>query len=248
MLRSVIVDDEERNINVLKSILDDQCPDLQVSGTAGSIAESLNLIPSINPDLVFLDVELADGMSFEILSQLEHRNFEIIFITAYNHYAVKAFRFAAIDYLLKPVNPFELKAAVQKASEKKLYQNLQQRIDLLLSSIALPRQRMQRIALPTLEGLYFIDLDDIIKIEAEGSYSVFHLKEHKKIMVSKSLKDYEDLLEGDDFIRIHHSFVINLAQVKKYIKGSGGYVVMNDDSKVDVSIRRKEEFLKRVRT
>jgi len=248
MMRSVIVDDEQRNINVLTSILVDQCPELDIVGTAGSIAESLTLIPRINPELVFLDVELTDGMSFEILSQLEKRDFEIIFITAFNHYAVKAFRYAAIDYLLKPVNPFELKAAVQKVLEKRMHHNMQERLDILLGSLASPKAKMKRIALPTLEGLFFVDLNEIVKIEADGSYSVFHLEGNKRIMVSKSLKEYEDMLDPEDFIRIHHSFIINLAQVKKYIKGSGGYVIMNDGTMVDVSIRKKEEFLRRVRT
>jgi len=246
-MKTFIVDDEERNISVLRDMIGAQCPELDILGTAGSIAESLNLIPALKPDLVFLDVELTDGMSFDILTKLEKRDFEIIFITAFNHYAVKAFRFAAIDYLLKPLNSVDLKDAVLKAVEKRNQNNLQQRIDILLKNLLTPPPHLKHIALPTLEGLNFIDINDILKIEADGSYSVFYLKGNGKIMVSKSIKDYEDLLESDNFFRIHHSFIINLLEVKKYVKGSGGYVIMSDNSHVDVSIRKKEEFLKRVR-
>ena len=246
MIRTVIIEDEERNINALKGIIEVQCPQLQISGTAGSITESLSLLARIKPDLVLMDVELTDGLSFEILNQMEKWDFDIIFITAFNLYAVNAFRFAAIDYLLKPVNPFELKEAVERAEEKKLYCNMQLQIDFLLNNLSSSKSKIQRIALPTMEDILFVNIEDIITIEAAGSYSVFQLVGDKKITVSKLLREYDDLFKGDPFIRVHNSSLVNIAHVKQYVKGRGGHVVMNDDRKIEVSARRKDAFLKRM--
>ena len=245
--KAFIVEDEKRNIDVLKNLLEMHCPMVSVIGEAGNVEDAITAISSLKPDIVFMDIELGDRLSFEILDKLSDHNFSLIFTTAFNHYAVRAFKYAALDYLLKPINHRELIEAVDRSISDIHKKDNLARIDLLLKTILEPKSKNQKLALPTLEGLIFIDVNDIIKLEADGSYTIFHFMQKNTLMVSKPLKEYEEFLEEDNFMRVHHSFIINLAQIKKYVRGSGGYVIMNDDSLVDVSVRKKEDFLKRVR-
>ncbi|MDP1725936.1 MAG: LytTR family DNA-binding domain-containing protein [Bacteroidota bacterium] len=245
--KAFIVEDEKRNMSVLKGLLKMHCPIVHVVGEAGNVEDAINALSAVQPEIVFMDIELGDKLSFEILDKISERNFSVIFVTAFDHYAVRAFKYAAIDYLMKPVNHMELIAAVERSISNKNKKDNSDRIDLLLQTIMEPKQKNQRIALPTKEGLIFIDVKDIIKLEADGSYTIFHFLQKNTLMVSKPLREYEEFLEVDNFMRVHHSFIINLAQVKKYVRGSGGHVIMNDDSLVDVSVRKKDDFLKRVR-
>jgi len=245
--RAFIVEDEDRNINVLKSLLEMHCPMVHVIGEAGNVEDSVIAISALKPDIVFMDIELGDRLSFEILDQLTEHNFSLIFTTAFNHYAVKAFKYAALDYLTKPVNHSELMEAVERSITDKYKKDNSARIDLLLKTLLEPKNKQQKLALPTLEGLIFIDVNDIIKLEADGSYTIFHFLQKNTLMVSKPIKEYEELLEDDNFMRVHHSYIINLGHIKKYVRGSGGHVIMKDDSLVDVSVRKKDDFLKRVR-
>jgi len=245
--KAFIVEDEKRHINVLRNQLKMHCPKVLVMGEAGNVDDAVTALSVNQPDIVFMDIELKGRMSFEILDQLTEHNFSLIFITAFNHYAVRAFKYAALDYLMKPVSHMELIEAVERAIEDKSRKDHTSKIDLMLKTLMEPQHKNQKLALPTLEGLIFIEVNDIIKLEADGSYCIFHFLQKNTVMVSKPIKEYEELLEENNFMRVHHSFIINLNQIKKYVRGSGGHVIMNDDSMVDVSLRRKEDFLKRVR-
>jgi two-component system LytT family response regulator len=184
---------------------------------------------------------------FTMLQQLHNRDFELIFITAYDHYAIKAIRFSALDYLIKPVEVDELKAAVEKAVQKSKHSAGNQRLELLLQNLMNEKKEHQRIAIPSMEGLQFINMDDIIYLEAQSNYTLIYLKDSYKLTVSKTLKDFEELLPSAVFIRIHHSHIINRNAVEKYIKGGGGQVQMKNGITLDVARRKKDEFMKAIR-
>ena len=249
MLNAIIVDDEVQSRETLERMLVNFCPQVTIVGKAASVAEAVPLIDDHQPDVVFLDIEMPGGNGFTLLEHYEEFPFEVIFTTAHDLYAINAIKFSALDYLLKPVNIRELQEAVKRAEKKIGVQSeadRRQKIDALRSNLAEGEQSFSKIALPTAEGIDFIEVDDVIRVEAERSYSNFHLKGRRKIMVSKPLSEYEALLEACNFFRIHKSHMINLNHLEKYVKGKGGYVIMNDDSHVDVSVRRKEALLVRI--
>lgn len=249
MLSAFIVDDEVQSRETLERMLINFCPQVEILGKAASVAEAVTLIDEQQPDVVFLDIEMPGGNGFTLLEHYEELPFEVIFTTAHDLYAINAIKFSALDYLLKPVNIKELQEAVKRAEKKigsKNENSRTQKIDTLKSNLSQGDQPFSKIALPTSEGIDFVEIDDIIRVEAERSYSNFHLKSRKKILVSKPLREFEDLLEQCNFFRTHKSHMINLNHLKKYVKGKGGYVIMNDDSHVDVSVRRKEALLQRI--
>jgi two-component system LytT family response regulator len=205
--------------------------------------QGLNAIQQHKPGLVFLDIEMPDKTGFELLNSLPEINFDIIFTTAYNQYAIKAIRFSALDYLLKPVDLDELKGALARVYRKHLKKEQRENIDMLMNNIRSSQPNFSRITLSTQDGLVILHIDEIIYCEASGTYTFFYLKNKEKIVVSKTLKEYEDLLKDHHFFRAHNSFLINLNEVKKYIKGDGGSVIMSNGDEVFVSKRRKEEFL-----
>lgn len=249
MLNAIIVDDEVQSRETLERMLVNFCPEVEILGKAASVAEALPLIDEKQPNVVFLDIEMPGGNGFTLLEHYEEFPFEVIFTTAHDLYAINAIKFSALDYLLKPVNIRELQEAVKRAEKKvgeKSEDDRRQKIDALKSNLAQGEQQFTKIALPTSEGIDFIEIDNVIRVEAERSYSNFHLKGRKKIMVSKPLSEYEALLEACNFFRVHKSHMINLNHLEKYVKGKGGYVIMNDDSHVDVSIRRKDSLLQRI--
>lgn len=238
MLHYIIIEDEDRGANVLLQIVSNSFKELKYEGRAGTVEQAVSLIREKNPDLIFLDVELPDGTGIDILRQFESRNFKVIFTTAHDHYALSAIKFAAIDFLLKPLSIEETKAAVDKV----LQQSQSERLEQLIKSP--DSGKLKRLALPTLEGFAFIELEDLVYLAAEGSYSVLHTADGTKYVVSKSLKEYEELLEPQGFFRIHHSHIVQLGKIRKYVKGNGGYVVMKNGISLDVSARKKEEFLR----
>lgn len=245
MLKVIIIDDEFKSRELLKVMLMEYCQGIELVGMAEDVKSGLELLSKNPPDLLFLDVELKQETGFDLLSHIHPLNFEIIFITAHSHYAIKAIKFSAIDYLLKPINPEELKIAVEKAVERRAETTLKSKIDILFNNLsAHPKQ--QKIALPTPEGLIFAPVEDIIFCEADGPYTTIYLKSAGKIIVSKNLKEYEILLAEYNFLRVHNSFLINLNEIKRYIKGEGGYVIMSNDKKVDIAKRKKELFLSRI--
>ncbi|MFP5470770.1 MAG: LytR/AlgR family response regulator transcription factor [Bacteroidia bacterium] len=251
----IIVDDERNNRDVLSKMLLKFCPSVTVLGEAANVKEAVQVIEEKQPDVVFLDIELPDGNGFDILEHFKKLNFFVIFTTAHADYALKAMKFAALDYLLKPLNVTELREAVSRVSEKMMEKEvhlgeISQRMEVLDANKDKSGQKFdfKKIALPSSEGLEFFSVADILKCEADRAYCNFYLSNGKKITVSKPLAEYDDLLAGCGFFRIHKSNTVNLSHIKKYIKGNGGYVILSDGSSVDVSARRKEEFLKVFKT
>ena len=238
-----MVDDDDRNLNALAEKLARHCPQVAVAARCNSAALGIEAIDSMQPDLVFLDIEMPLMNGFLMLQQLHYKNFELIFVTAYDHYAITAIRYSALDYLVKPVEIEDLIAAVGRAAQKRQLAKSNPQIELLLEQMQ--QGARQRIAIPTAEGLQFLFIDNIVYLEASTNYTCIYLEEHK-YTVSRTLKDFEDLLPAAVFIRIHHSYIVNKNCVEKYIRGEGGQVVLRNGVTLDVSKRRKAEFLQAI--
>ena len=238
-----MVDDDDRNLNALAEKLARHCPQVAVAARCNSAAGGIEAIDSLQPDLVFLDIEMPLMNGFLMLQQLQYKNFELIFVTAYDHYAITAIRYSALDYLVKPVEIEDLIAAVGRAAQKRQLAKSNPQIELLLEQMQ--QGARQRIAIPTAEGLQFLFIDNIVYLEASTNYTCIYLEEHK-YTVSRTLKDFEDLLPAAVFIRIHHSYIVNKNCVEKYIRGEGGQVVLRNGVTLDVSKRRKAEFLQAI--
>jgi len=245
-LNAIIVEDEIRSRQFLKNLVEEYCPDVKVTGLSSSVEEAISGINTHQPDLVFLDIELHSGTGFDVLQGVTHRNFHVIFTTAYDHYAIKAIKFSAVDYLLKPIDVEELQAAVQKVSDKMQSNTSQQTLQALLQNLRKPAGQDFSITLATSDGLEFVPLQQIIRLEASGPYTHFFMKGGKKIMVSKNLKEYEMLLSDHHFFRVHNSHIINMREVKRMVKTDGGYAVMNDDSMITISPKKKDEFMQQI--
>ncbi len=242
-LKVVIVEDEKNSREGLRNLIEEFCTGTEVKGMASSVDEGIALIQAEKPDLVMLDIEMQTATGFDLLEKLGEVNFDVIFTTAYEQYAIKAIKFSAIDYLLKPIDVNELIQAVDRVKVKRNSHSSNQQVELLLKNLRLENPKTHKITLSTSEGMVFIPVTDIIRCEAQGAYTTFYLKENKKILVSKNLKEYESLLHDYNFFRIHNSHLINLGEVERYIKSDGGYVVMKDGSQVAISNTRKDEFL-----
>lgn len=243
MLRAIILEDEEDSRNLLIGFLRDYCPQIQVLASADSVTSGLDAIYYYQPDVVFMDIQLKGETSFDLLQKLREIHFEIIFITAYDSYMLNAIKFSAIDYLLKPVNVNDLKTAVAKVEKKRNQAKFNKSLEVLLSNF---RNNYQdhKIAIPSTDGYVFIKVSNIIYLESDGAYTSFHLKQQEKLVTSKNIKEYEDLLFDHNFFRIHKSYIINMAEMTKYIRGEGGYVIMSNNATFGVSRRRKDDFLK----
>ncbi len=247
MLQVVIVEDEPHSRETLRNLLTEFCPDVEIAGTAGTVGEGIKTIKKYHPDLVFLDIVLQEELGFDLLKKMQFLDFEVIFTTAYEHYALKAIKFSAIDYLLKPIDFEELQEAVDKVARRKeaSIQNL--KLFHLLQNFKNKQTDQDIITLATSEGLEFIKVSEIIRCEADGSYTRFFLKDQRELMVSRHLKEYENLLSEYNFFRVHQSSLINLGEVKKYVRSEGGYIVMNDNSLVNIAQKKKEEFFQVMR-
>jgi two-component system, LytTR family, response regulator len=244
-MRSIIIDDEPKNVRILNKLLTDYCPDIKIIGSAGDANAALQIIEELKPELVFLDIEMPNGNAFDLLDKIMPVSFDIIFITAFESYSLKAFKYTALDYLLKPVSIEELQNAVAKAKDNTQSKNINLQVKALLQNVNNANAGMQKVAVHTLDGLEFVKADDIVRVEAQGSYSVFHLTDKSTILASKNIKDYEDILVGETFFRIHNSHIVNLNAIKKYHKGRGGYIIMDDGTMIEVASRRKNDFLSR---
>lgn len=247
MIQAIIIDDEKKCISLLEKMLKQQFPDVQVAAVATEPEEGIRLIRQLEPDLVFIDIEMPRKSGFQVLEATKDVPFDIIFTTAYNQYAIKAIRFSALDYLLKPIDETELTQAVQRFKAKHQSASRQQQIDLLFSNLRNLSQPYNKISVATTEGVIFINIPDILFCEATGSYTSLHLKSNDKLVTSKTLKDFEELLQEHSFFRTHNSYIINLNEIKRYIKGDGGTVLMSNAAELPVSKRKKEEFLKKLR-
>lgn len=245
-LQVIIVEDEFHSRETLKTFLEEYCPEVEVLDTASNVEEAITKISNYQPNLVFMDIELQTGTGFDVIQKIKHLNFHLIFTTAFEHYAIKAIKFSSIDYLLKPIDLEELLEAVQKAKSLVQEESRQHLLENLLSNFQTPTLENRKICLATSKGIEFIPTNQISYCEANGSYTDFHLTDDRKLVVSKNLKEYENLLGEMNFMRVHNSFLINLGEVKKFVKSEGGYIVMNNDRQVSISNSKRDAFMKRM--
>lgn len=245
VLKAVLVDDEFQSRNLLSKLLANLAPEVQVAGEASTVDEAFRVIEELQPGLIFLDVMLLDATGFDLLRKFDQIRFEIIFTTAHDAYALKAFRFNALDYLLKPIDPDELVAAIQKAKAKWQARQFTSRehLDNLFQAVRNPNGLHKKIPIPTSDGFILQPLDEIIYCQAEGNYTRFFLTDKRKLLSSYTLKQYDALLGEYHFFRTHKSFLINLDHVHQYRKGEGGSAVMSDGTEIEISRRNKEAFM-----
>jgi two-component system LytT family response regulator len=237
---ALIADDEPGARAIIKGFLQQSFPDILIAGEASGVAEALDLINKHSVDLLFLDIEMEDGTGFQLLDQLPDIKFPVIFTTAHNDFAIRAFRYHAIDYLLKPIDPDEFIEAVRKAKQ---YTDLQSLRDQYSQLLRIQHDKsFDRITLTTSEGNVFADVKDIIRLETYGNYSFVFLSGHNRLLVSRNLKEFEEILPAPDFFRVHQSHIVNTSFVKKLVKGESDHAVMTDDVKIPVSRRRREDF------
>jgi len=244
MIRTLIIDDEEDAREGLKLVVEKFCPEVSIEALCESPEEGLKKIDELQPELVFLDVQMPRLSGFDLLEKVEKINFEVIFVTAFDKYAIKAIKFSALDYLLKPIDVEELVSAVQRIKEKQ--KNKTAHFKSLLSNVKLSSEKLTRLAIPSDNEIIIQMISDIVYCEADSNYTTLHLVDSKKITVSKTLKEFENILPETDFCRIHHSTLVNIAHVTKYIKGEGGYVMVTGGDHLDVSRRKKDSFIQKL--
>ncbi|MBF04826.1 MAG: DNA-binding response regulator [Flavobacterium sp.] len=240
-MKTLIIEDEPQAISALKAEIKTNCKELEIIGEAGSIQEAIEKIKLLNPELVFLDIQLSDGLGFEVLNSVKEYHFKIIFTTAYSQYAIKAIKFSALDYLLKPIDSEDLISAVNRAKKNKKEEELI-KFETFLSNIKSTGNR-KKIALQTTEGISIFEINSIIKCSAESNYTCIYFTNGKKQLFSKTLKELEELLSNSGFERIHHSHIINLEHLTNFINKDGGYVIMSDKSTVPVSQRKRAHLI-----
>lgn len=241
-IRTVLVDDEKNSIIIMQKLLEKHVPNVEVVATAQSVSEGIEVINDEKPDLVFLDISMPDGDGFEVLEKVDYKNFQVIFSTAYDQYAIRAFEVSALHYILKPVKPEDLTEAIKRFEEVSKEDDLAEKIRVLGGAL---KDSLKRLALPTSNGTHYIDIEEIVRCESSNNYTTFFLTDKQKIVVSKSIQLYEQMLSKSHFCRIHNKHLVNLKFIKKYVKGRGGHVLLNDGSHVDVSDGRKKNFLEK---
>ena len=246
MIRTVLIDDETDSRIVLQRLLETYCPRVTVIGAAAGVDTALLLIQEMKPDLVFLDIEMIHGNGFDLLNKLQPIAFQVIFVTAFEEYAIRAFKYSAVDYLLKPVDIEELQNAVEKVAAR-----MQDKFDLspirmLLENVGAMQLSQQKMAIPTINGLSFVAINNIIRFEAKGNYTAIYVASGESLMATRNIKEYELLLPEAIFCRIHNSHIINLQKIQKYQKGRGGMVIMEDGTALEVASRRRQDFLQRL--
>lgn len=246
-IKAVLVDDEKNNRIALHKLIEKFCPQVTVIAECDSVDSTINTIESQSADVVFLDVEMPGKNGFDLLAHYNyHCPFDVIFTTAYSQYAVKAIQFSALDYLLKPVDPEDLVRAVHKLSIKKSEEIKNKQYELLEQRINNKDLSKKHLAISTLEGIYFATLDEIIHVDADSSYTKIYITTGEKIMSSKPLKYFEELLEDYDFVRVHQSHIINLKHIRRYVRGDGGQVIMMNGTEIEVSRRKKDDLLAKI--
>lgn len=244
VFRALIIDDTENSRITLAHDLKQYCPQVQVVAEADGVQTGLDAIREWRPDVIFLDIQMGDGTGFDVLTQLKDINFHVIFTTALDSYGIKAIKFSALDYLLKPIDPDELVKAVAKLEQIGKNSNVKDSINVLLENMRTNlAPGSKRIAIHTAERVQLISIQDIIRVESQGPYTIFHLANKQQILATKNLREYEDVLADHDFIRVHNSHVINFAYLKEYVKKDGGYAIMSDNTEVPVSFRKRNALL-----
>jgi two-component system, LytTR family, response regulator len=241
-MKAVIIDDEKRTRELIAKLIESFELGIETFPIGENVTSGLKAIEDIHPDIVFLDIQMPDGTGFDLLKMIPQKNFEVIFITAHEEFAIKAIKFSALDYILKPIDPEELKKSIEKAIESIDHKKEDTQFEALQQNIQ-PSQK-RRLVLKTQESVHVVDLDKIIRCEADRNYTSFYLIDHKKILVSKTLKDYETLLTGHNFLRVQQSHLVNLDYVDRYDKAHGGTVIMKDGSEVPISPAKRDIFFK----
>jgi two-component system, LytTR family, response regulator len=242
-VKAIIIDDEISVIGILSKLLKYHFSDIDIVCTADDITTGYNAILEYDPDILFLDINLPDGTGFDLLKKIDSPRFKLIFITAHEDYAIKAFKYSAIDYLLKPIQPDELVAAINRVKDLKLKEDQQLRLTALLDNFE-EDHAMKKIVLRTSDSIHVVKIEDIIRCESDSNYTFFYLAEGKKILVSRTLKEYSELLKPAGFLRVHQSHLINVNYIDRYAKANGGAMIMKDNSSVPISHERKTYILK----
>lgn len=244
-MKALVVDNEKHFRDAIMQLLGTYCPEISSISEADGVESGLEAIKSQHPDIVFLDVEMEDGTGMDLLSRLGEYQFQLVFVTAYNKYAIDAFRFSALDYLLKPVDPEDLIKSVAKALKNLEREHIADQLEVMRESLNNISKSDKKIVLRDNEAIHFIKVADILRCEADGPYTRFFIND-KQILVSKNLKEYEGLLEPYSFFRAHHSHLVNLKRILRFDKSDGGQLIMEDQSSVPVSVRKKEELMDRI--
>lgn len=244
MIKTIIIDDEVKARDTIHHMLKAYCPEVEVIDTAGSVKEGIKVLKKKKPDLIFLDIKMGDGTGFDLLRKLDDIDFFIIFVTAFEEFAIRAIKFSALDYILKPIDPDELVNAVNKAKQKIAKESMDVKLGALYENLDVFASSNKKIVLKTTGSVHLVNLKDIIRCESEKNYTHFYTVDEEKITVSKTLKEYNDMLNEFSFYRVHQSHLINLSHVKRYEKNEGGHLVMDDDSRVPVSFRKKDDLMK----
>lgn len=240
-MKAIIIDDEPAMQEINSRLLTEYFPAINLVGTANSITSATELIRLKKPDLILLDIELKDGSGFQVLQQLKPYTFKVVFITGFNHYAIKAIKFSALDYILKPVNETEFQQAIQRAIDH-IYLDTEQQTNLLLESLRKETQN-KKLVLKTSDSIHIVDISDILFCKSDNSYTTFFIHENEKIIVSKSIKEYDELLCEYGFFRPHQSYLVNLNHVKKIDKSDGSFIIMKNKKEIPVSLRQKKNLL-----
>jgi two-component system LytT family response regulator len=245
-MKAVLIDDEVDSIQVLKNLLHTHCPGVEIVGEANSVTSALQVIEQRMPDLLLLDIAINDETAFDLLDRLPAVNFHVIFITAWDNHAVRAFRYSAIDYLLKPVDGDDLRKAINKVESKANNNQILDQLKVLEDNISTFQSSQQKIAIPTISGLSFMLLNDILRLEANANCTNIYVSNKTRIVTTRSISEWEGFLPDTIFYRIHNSHIINLNKVQKYRKGRGGALVMEDGTEIEVALRRRDDFLRRL--
>jgi two-component system, LytTR family, response regulator len=248
MIRAIIIDDSEDARETLAESILGLGKNIAIVAEAGSVSSGIKAINSYKPDLVFLDIHLDDGNGFQVLEGVSKNDFKVIFTTGSGDFALKAIKFSAVDYLLKPIDPDELEIAINKLEDKsgRDSKTNSDAIDMLIENMRNSGQSPRRVALSSADRIHIVEIKDIVRCESQSNYTLFYLIDNRKILVTRTLKEFEEMFERDNFIRIHHSHLVNLNYLREYIKAEGGYAVMADNSKIPVAVRKKDELLKQL--
>lgn len=248
MIRAVIIDDETHSRDSLKEMLRIYCPDILIVGEADGVQSGLSAVDTYNPELVFLDIKMPDGTGFDFLQKTTSLNFKVIFVTAFEEYAIKAFKFNAVDYITKPLDAGELISAVDKAKQIVNKSDVNESLRLLLESMNKPHsQQNRKIVLRTLNTVHVIEIDRIIRCESDRNYTAFYLVDEEKILISRSMKEFEEMLEGHGFLRVHNSHLINLNFIRKFLKDEL-ILVLRDNTNIPVAYRKRDELLNAIKS
>ncbi|UYQ91286.1 LytTR family DNA-binding domain-containing protein [Chitinophaga horti] len=243
MIRCILVDDERNSLEMMEWLLKTYCPQVKIEAMCNDAMKGIAAIQQYQPDLVFLDIEMPHMNGFDMLEQFPRINFDVVFCTAYDQFAIRAFKYSALNYLLKPVDPDDLKETIRRIEDRRTAPTREQ-IEMLMQGIRQAQKpTIPRIALTTSDGLLFVPTSDIIYCQAESNYTIVMLVNNKKIVVSKVLKEIDEALSGPDFFRIHNSYLVNMNHIHKYIRGEGGYVLMSDGANITISRSRRQEFM-----